>query len=123
MIIFANVLAGIAFVLETVFQIMIWTLVINSLISWFSPDPYNPIVRFLRAVCDPLLAPIRRKIPPIGPGIDLSPLIVLLVIYFLSVVLVGTLRDYSYDLRRKALTSLETSAPCAYRSKNCYNIA
>ena len=56
-----------------------------------NPDPYNPIVRFLYRVTEPVLTPIRRWIPLKGMGIDISPIILIGVIYFLQAFLVKTL--------------------------------
>jgi YggT family protein len=62
-----------------------WIVIIAALISWVNPDPRNPIVRFLYMVTEPLFRPIRRLIPPSRTGgIDVSPLIVILIIYLVS---------------------------------------
>lgn len=61
-----------------------WIVIIAALISWVNPDPRNPIVRFLWGVTEPLFRPFRRLLPPSRTGgIDLSPLLVLLIIYLL----------------------------------------
>lgn len=62
-----------------------WIVIIAALVSWVSPDPRNPIVRFLWAVTEPLFRPFRRLLPPSRTGgIDLSPLFVLLAIFLVS---------------------------------------
>ncbi len=62
-----------------------WVVIIAALISWVNPDPRNPIVRFLWGVTEPLFRPFRRLVPPSKTGgIDISPLLVLLVIYLLT---------------------------------------
>jgi YggT family protein len=62
-----------------------WVVIIAALISWVNPDPRNPIVRFLWGVTEPLFRPFRRLVPPSRTGgIDISPLLVLLVIYLLT---------------------------------------
>ena len=62
-----------------------WIVIIAALVSWVSPDPRNPIVRFLWAVTEPLFRPFRRLMPPSRTGgIDLSPLFVLLLIFLAS---------------------------------------
>ena len=59
-----------------------WLVIIAALVSWVSPDPRNPIVRFLYVTTEPLFRPFRRLLPPSRTGgLDLSPLFVLLVIY------------------------------------------
>lgn len=62
-----------------------WLVIIAALVSWVSPDPRNPIVRFLYVTTEPLFRPFRRLLPPSRTGgLDLSPLFVLLVIYLVS---------------------------------------
>jgi YggT family protein len=63
-----------------------------ALITWVSPDPHNPIVTFLRRATEPVLEPVRRLLPPWKTaGLDLSPLIVLLVIQFVQRVILPSL--------------------------------
>ena len=54
-----------------------------SLISWFQPDPRNPAIRFLRAIVDPLLHPIRAILPSME-GVDFSPAVAILILYGLQ---------------------------------------
>jgi len=62
-----------------------WVIIIRALLSWVSPDPYNPIVRMLAIVTEPVLRPLRRLVPPhkLG-GLDLSPLLAILAIQFVK---------------------------------------
>jgi YggT family protein len=76
-----------------------WLIIGRALISWVNPDPYNPIVTFLYRATEPVLAPIRRWIPLRGMGIDISPIIVILVIYFLQMFLVKTMIQLTTYLR------------------------
>lgn len=71
-----------------------WVIIAAALITWVSPDPRNPIVMFLRRVTEPVLAPVRRLLPPWKTGgLDFSPLIVILAIQFVErVILPGLLR-------------------------------
>ena len=98
MFVFANLLDALATILSYVLTIYMWVIIIRALISWVNPDPYNPIVRFLYQITEPVLHAIRKKLPYIG-GIDISPIIVLLVIMFLQVFLVGTLHDLALKLK------------------------
>jgi len=59
-------------------------LFIRIIMSWIQPDPYNPVVRFLHSMTDPILIPLRRIIPPLGGMIDLSPMILFILIEFLK---------------------------------------
>ena len=68
-----------------VLQAIQWLVIIAALVSWVSPDPRNPIVRFLWATTEPLFRPFRRLLPPSRTGgIDLSPIFVIVLIFFLS---------------------------------------
>jgi YggT family protein len=64
----------------------------RAAISWVNPDPYNQIVIFLYRVTEPVLRPIRRKLPMNNAGIDFSPFIVILAIVFLRLFLVPTMQ-------------------------------
>ncbi len=103
MIILANLLAGIATVLDMLLGMVIFLVVARAVISWVNPDPYNPVVRFLHSSTDPMLTPLRRYIPPIGGSVDITPIVLLLLLYFLRVALVGSLADYSRKLGVQAM--------------------
>lgn len=67
-------------------------IVARAVISWVNPDPYNQIVIILYRLTEPVLGPIRRILPMRNIGIDFSPFIVILVIIFLRIFLVQTMR-------------------------------
>ena len=76
-----------------------WMIIINALLSWVNPDPYNPIVRFLHAVAEPVLRPIRRLIGyRLGP-IDIAPLIVIIAIVFIQKFLVSSLIELGIKIK------------------------
>ncbi len=91
MFVLGNVILGIAKVLDVVLNIYMWVIIIRALISWVNPDPYNPIVQILTKMTEPVLAPIRKLVPPYKVGIDFSPLIAILVVIFLQYALIHTL--------------------------------
>ncbi|MGC9017507.1 MAG: YggT family protein [Caldimicrobium sp.] len=70
-------------VIDLFLTIYIWIIVARALISWVNPSPFHPLVRFLYKVTEPVLSPIRRIIPPIY-GLDLSPVLVIFIIYFIK---------------------------------------
>ncbi len=103
MFIFANLVIAIANILDWLLNIYNWIIIISALISWVSPDPYNPIVRFLYSVTEPVLRPIRRLIGyRLGP-IDISPLIVILVIMFIRMFLISSLIEFGYKIKGGAI--------------------
>lgn len=91
MFVIGNFLTAIAAVLNTVLQIYMWVIIGSAILSWVNPDPYNPIVRFLRSVTEPVLSEIRKRLPVSAGGIDFSPIIVILAIMFLQQFVVNTL--------------------------------
>ena len=96
MFILSNFLKALAQVLNIGLMAYKWILLIRALISWVSPDPFNPIVLFLQKVTDPVLDPIRRLLPPMG--IDISPIIAFLILIFLRSFLVQTLLEIAYRI-------------------------
>ena len=99
MFVASNFIGAVARLLELVLWAYIWILIARAVLSWVSPDPYNPIVRFVYRITEPVLRPIRRRMPTVAMGLDLSPMVVILVIYFLDWFLVSTLRDLAMSLR------------------------
>jgi YggT family protein len=93
MLILSNFLLATADVLSIVLTLYMWIVIARAVISWVNPDPYNPIVRFLYSATEPLLYRMRRSLPLVAGGIDLSPLLVLLAIIFLQRFLVGSLHQ------------------------------
>ena len=91
MFVFGNIILGITKVLDYALDIYMWVIIIRALISWVNPDPYNPIVQFLTKVTEPVLRPLRKLVPPYKIGIDLSPLIAILLIIFLQYAVINSL--------------------------------
>jgi len=91
---FLQALAG---VVHVVLMTVIILVIARAVLSWVSPDPYNPIVRFIIQFTEPVLFPIRKRVPFLG-GIDFSPLIVLLALTFLDNFLVPTLNRMAFQL-------------------------
>ena len=99
MFVAGNLLLTLANLLHLVLMAYMWIIIARAILSWVSPDPFNPIVRFLYRVTEPVLRPIRYRLPTMSMGLDLSPMVVMLVIYFLDGFLVSTLRDLALSLR------------------------
>ncbi|MGD0274722.1 MAG: YggT family protein [Syntrophales bacterium] len=91
MFILGNFITATAKILDIALTIYMWIVIFRAIISWVNPDPYNPIVRFLYRVTEPVLTPIRRLIPIGNAGLDFSPIVVILVIYFLKLFVVTSL--------------------------------
>jgi YggT family protein len=97
--VFANLIQALATVSDMILKLMMLLIFVRAIISWFSPDPYNPLVQFLQRVTEPILAPIRRLIPMLSLGIDISPIIAFFAIVFLQTFLVQTLYQLASYLR------------------------
>ena len=96
MFVFGDLLITIARIVDMLLEAYKWVVIVAALISWVSPDPYNPIVRLLYSVTEPVFRPIRRLIGHrLGP-IDISPIIVILAIIFIQSFLVRTLIKVGY---------------------------
>ncbi|MBF0229948.1 MAG: YggT family protein [Desulfamplus sp.] len=91
MFILGNFLKAVAVVLDYALNIFMWIIIARAVLSWVNPDPYNNIVRFVHNTTEPVLYRIRKHIPVNFGGIDISPIVVLLVIIFLQNFLVGSL--------------------------------
>lgn len=80
---------AIVWLVNTILSILTWSIILSAIISWlFAFDVINRRNRFVNQIADlldritaPLLEPFRRIIPPLG-GIDISPIVVLLLINF-----------------------------------------
>ncbi len=100
MFVLANFLSAIASIIDFLLTALYWLILVRALISWVNPDPFNPIVQFLNKVTEPILAPIRKVLPPAFRfGIDISPIIAFLGIMFLRSFLVRTILDIAARLR------------------------
>ena len=84
---------AIAQILNMVLTIYMWLIVARAVLSWVNPDPYNPIVRFIHNVTEPVLAKLRSRLPLYFGGIDFTPMVLILAIIFLTGWLVPSL-DY-----------------------------
>ena len=88
--IFLQAVAGLVNFVLNAYMII---LLARAIISWVSPDPYNPIVRFLHNVTEPILYRVRKALPfTYTSGVDFSPVLVMLVIIFLQDFLGETLK-------------------------------
>jgi len=94
-----NFVLGLTTIINLALEAYFWIIIARALLSWVSPDPFNPIVRFLYRVTEPVLRPIRRRLPTMQMGLDLSPLIVVALVKFLQIFLVESLRDFGVSLR------------------------
>ena len=99
MFVFSNLLTAIAKVLDVVLVIFMWIVIARAILSWVSPDPYNPIVRFIHNITEPILYQVRKRIPLNFGGMDFSPILVILAVIFLQRFVVQSLFELALTLR------------------------
>ncbi len=97
MFVLGNFIISVAKVADILLTLLYWLILVRALISWVSPDPFNPIVQFLNRTTEPILQPIRRVLPM--TSIDISPIIAFLGIIFLKSFLISTLINIGYRLQ------------------------
>lgn len=98
MFVISNLLEALAVVIYHALNIYFWIVVAGAVLSWVSPDPYNPIVRFIHRATEPVYYQIRRRLPVNLGGLDISPIIVILVIVFLQKFVVGSLQGLAHAI-------------------------
>ena|SRR3989338_3849141 len=91
MFVFGNFFQALAQVLGYAIDILWWLIIIRALLSWVNPDPYNMIVQFIERTTEPFLQPLRQLIPIYKIGIDISPILAILILYFIKLFAVSTL--------------------------------
>jgi YggT family protein len=92
MLVLRNLFIAVATVIDYVLVFYMFITIARAVLSWVSPDPYNPIVRFIHNLTEPVLYQIRKRVPIMFGGIDFSPIIVLLIIIFLRIFVVESLK-------------------------------
>jgi YggT family protein len=92
-------LIAVASIIEKLLSVYMLIVVVRALVSWVRPDPHNPIVRFLNALVDPVTYRISRIIPTRIGMVDISPLILIALIWFVQSFLVRVVIDVGSRLR------------------------
>ncbi|MBW1713283.1 MAG: YggT family protein [Deltaproteobacteria bacterium] len=93
-----NFLMAVAKILDIALTIYMCIIIARAVLSWVNPDPRNFIVQFLYRVSEPVLFAVRRRLPINLGGLDLSPIIVILAIYFAKAFLIKSLLQMAYRL-------------------------
>jgi len=69
--------------INVVFTLYSFAFIARALLPWFRVSYYHPVMQFLVQITEPLLAPLRRHIPPAG-GLDFTPMVALLILWLLE---------------------------------------
>ena len=83
--------------LKLTINVFLFSVIILAILSWVSPGGYNPVANLLFQITAPLMRPTRRMLPPMG-GLDLSPMVVIIVLYLLILLLVDPLQHWAGSL-------------------------
>ena len=89
---------AVAKVLDVILITYMWVVVARAVLSWVNPDPFNPIVRFIHNVTEPVLYQVRTRIPVNFGGMDLAPIVVFAVIIFLRTFVVNSLNQMALSM-------------------------
>ena len=85
-------MTGLVNLLVLLLYLYTWVIIIRAVMSWMNPDPNNPLVRALVLVTEPVLKPLRALVPPsrLG-GLDVSPILAIVLIQILRYLLLGAI--------------------------------
>ena len=98
MFIISNFMHSVATIVDIVLNLYMWILIARAILSWVNPDPYNPIVKFLYNITEPLMYRVRRILPLQFGGIDLTPMVIIIAIIFLRSFIVPTLHQLANQI-------------------------
>ena len=100
MIVLANTMSAVAMILGSLLNLYFWIVIIAAVLTWVRPDPYNPIVRTLRALTEPVFYRVRKWLPfTYITGMDFSPVVVLLSIELFNRIVVASLAQYALAIQ------------------------
>jgi YggT family protein len=99
MFVVSNFLIAIARILDIGLSLYMYIIIARAILSWVNPDPYNPIVRFLNSITEPVLYRIRKRLPLFFGGMDFSPIVVILAIIFIQSFVVQSLVETAAGLK------------------------
>lgn len=102
MFVVGNFLEAVIWVIDTLLQLYVFVIIAAALVSWVSPDPWNPIVRFLRQATEPVFSIFRRILPGFltgGSGIDFTPLVAMIVVQMVRMAVVRSLARFAHRMQ------------------------
>ncbi len=98
MFVLKTLLEALSQILHMALNIYIWVIIIQALLSWVRPDPYNPIVQILNKLTMPVYAFVRGKVRTVFGGVDLAPLIIVFALQFIDIFLVKLISHFAASL-------------------------
>ncbi len=95
---FGNIIFGLGGIVHSLITLYIWVVIIAALLSWVKPDPNNPIVQILYRLTEPVYVFVRRYIPTVINGIDLTPIVIIIGLQVADVIFVNLLKALATSL-------------------------
>lgn len=86
-----GIISGLGGIVHSLLSVYIWVVIIGALLTWVRPDPYNPVVQIIYRLTQPAYDLIRRFIPTVFNGLDLSPIILIVSLNVIDVILVNVI--------------------------------
>lgn len=93
------VLEGVGRVLDMALELYMWIVIVRAILSWVQPNPYNPIVRFIYGLVDPVTHRLSRLLPTRVGMIDISAFLLILAIYLVRLVVVRMIIEAGLRMR------------------------
>jgi YggT family protein len=93
----AGIVSGVGQIVHSLITMYIWVVIIGALLTWVRPDPYNPIVQVIYRLTEPAYRLIRRTIPTVFNGLDLAPLILVVLLNVVDIILVNIINTLVYS--------------------------
>lgn len=84
-----GIINGLGGIVHSLLTVYIWIIIIGALLTWVRPDPYNPIVQIIYRLTEPAYRLVRRMMPTVFNGLDLAPLIIIILLQVIDVILVN----------------------------------
>lgn len=84
-----GIVSGLGGIVHSLLTVYIWVVIIGALLTWVRPDPYNPIVQIIYRLTEPAYRLVRKLMPTVFNGLDLAPLILIILLQVLDVILVN----------------------------------
>ena len=100
MFVVGNLISALASVISIILVALQWLIIIRALLSWVNPDPNNSLVQLVSKLTEPILYPIRKILPfSVKFGLDISPFVALLIIFFIQKFLVLSMQEWAVSIR------------------------
>lgn len=84
-----GIISGLGGIVHSLLTVYTWVVIIGALLTWVRPDPYNPIVQIIYRLTEPAYRAVRKMMPTVFNGLDLAPIILIVLLNVLDVILVN----------------------------------